>query len=105
MYIHYFLKKQHQDEDQNEEQENAGSFFDQIKQYMTNGGEKKFFYNIAGYSFTLEEVKHGLLRNNSKAPGCYMRQFSSSDERLQILSGYFNPKILFVCLDFPECLE
>lgn len=34
-----------------------------------------------------------------------MRCFGNSDERLNILSGFSNPKILFVCLDFPECLE
>jgi hypothetical protein len=34
-----------------------------------------------------------------------MRCFSNSDERLNLLYGFFDTQILFVCLDFPECLE
>lgn len=72
---------------------------------MNSSSQKKFFYNIADMNFTLEEIKHGLLRNNAKAPNAYFRCLSSNDERLNVLSGYSNPRILFVCLDFPECLE
>ena len=72
---------------------------------MYNTDDKPFFYNIAGYNFSLEEIKHGLLRNNIKPPNRFMRTLGASDEKLGILSDFFNHKILFVCLDFPECLE
>ena len=66
---------------------------------------KPFYYNIGGYKFSLEEIKHGLLRNNIKSPQNYMRSLASNDERLSLLSDFFDPRIDFVCLDYPECLE
>ena len=46
-----------------------------------------------------------MLRNNIKSPSNYFWTLSSSDERLNILNGYFDQRILFVCLDYPEFLE
>ena len=66
---------------------------------------KAFYYNIAGFNFNLEEIKHGLLRNNLKAPANYMRSMNSNDNRLNILKNYIDPRINFVCLDYPSFLE
>lgn len=30
---------------------------------------------------------------------------NANDERLGLLHDYMDPRILFVCLDYPECLE
>jgi len=40
-----------------------------------------FFYNIGGLNFTLEEIKHGVLRGNRKSPGAMFRNFSTGDKR------------------------
>lgn len=40
-----------------------------------------FYYNIAGMNFTLEDIKHGVLRGNKKVPGAMFRNFSSGDKR------------------------
>jgi len=46
---------------------------------------KNFYYNIAGFNLTLEEIKHGLLRNNVKAPMNYLKSMNANDNRLKIL--------------------
>jgi len=40
-----------------------------------------FYYNISGMNFTLEDIKHGVLRGNKKVPGTLFRKFSSGDKR------------------------
>lgn len=40
-----------------------------------------FFYNIAGMNFSLDDIKHGVLRGNKKVPGAVFRNFSSGDKR------------------------
>jgi len=66
---------------------------------------KPFFYNIAGFTLNLEEIKHGLLRNNMKSPKNYMKTMSTSDTRLNLLKDFEDPRINFVCLDYPNFLE
>jgi len=34
-----------------------------------------------------------------------MRSLNQKDERLNIMSDFFDQRIDFVCLDYPECLE
>lgn len=72
---------------------------------MFGSKQKPFYYNIAGYSMNLWELKHGLLRNNRKSPFSYMRSLNQNDERAQLLDNFFDNKILFVCIDYPECVE
>lgn len=103
MYVHFFLKKVNEDENK-EEQEDQG-IMGNIKQYVFSYSPKPFYYKIGGFNYNLEEIKHGLLRNNMKAPFYYMRSLNSSDERVQLLSNFFDPRIDFVCLDYPYCLE
>lgn len=69
------------------------------------GSQKKFFYRIGQFDFTLEEIKHGLLRNNKKAPDAYLRSLSSNDDRLSILQDVDDARINFVCLDSPAFIE
>ena len=66
---------------------------------------KSFYYNIGGFNINLEEIKHGLLRNNEKSPKNYMRSLNAKDERLELLNDFFDPRIVLICLDYPECLE
>jgi len=104
MYVHFFLKKCLQDGN-NEDDEEEQSFLGQLKSYVLNYSPKPFYYNIAGYNFNLEEIKHGLLRNNLKSPYNYTRSLNGSDERIKLLNEFFDPRVIFVCLDYPECLE
>jgi hypothetical protein len=50
-----------------------------MKNYVFASRSKPFYYNIGGDNYSLEELKHGLLRNNIKAPMFYMRSMSSND--------------------------
>lgn len=109
MYIHNFLKKIFEEGPLNEESstENGGissgfGFLGSIKQYVFAYSPKPFYYNIGGIQFNLEEIKHGLLRANVKAPQNYRPSLSSNDFRLNILNGYKDPRILFVCEDYPN---
>jgi len=49
-------------------------------------GEKNedFFYNIGGLKFTIEDLKHGILRGNKKDPDAWFPTFSDKDPRNQI---------------------
>ena len=58
------------------------SVFTKVKGYVWDYSVKKFYYRIAGYDFTLEEIKHGLLRGNHKAPNAYLRTLSATDPRV-----------------------
>jgi hypothetical protein len=75
-----------------------------VLSYFRNEGDS-FYYNIGGYNFTLEELKHGLLRGNKKKPGAFFKVISGSDDRTKLLDGLCDPKIIFLCLDLPEVPE
>lgn len=104
MYVHFFLKKQMEDSSEHEAAENQG-IFGQLSNMIFSNRSKPFYYNIAGFNLSLDEIKHGLLRNNQKAPNSYVRTMNTTDERLGLLLEFIDPRILFVCLDYPECLE
>jgi hypothetical protein len=104
MYVHFFLKKQMEDGSEQEAAENNG-ILGQISSLIFSQRRKPFYYNIAGFNLSLDEIKHGLLRNNSKPPTSYVRSMNTNDDRLQLLSDFMDPRIIFVCLDYPECLE
>lgn len=59
MYVHHFLKQK--DVEKSEEEEET-SFFYKIYAYIFPYSIASFYYNIGGYNFNLEEIKHGLLR-------------------------------------------
>jgi len=67
MYVHYFLKKVSEEGMQEEDPNNAG-ILGRIKGYLFAYQPKPFFYNIGGFNLNLDELKHGLLRNNIRAP-------------------------------------
>jgi len=60
-----------------------------------------FFYSLAGLNLTLKEIKHGILRGNKKPPQNYTKILSGSDAKTSLLSGWVDPRILFVCPDPP----
>lgn len=55
-------------------------------------------------NFSLDELKHGVLRGNKKTPGAMFRFFGTSDKR-NILPGNEEPRIHFLALDYPEIPE
>jgi hypothetical protein len=86
MYVHYFLKLVEEQQKTPEDSTDQGSgLFSNIKHYFLGGSGKKFYYRIGQFDFTLEEIKHGLLRSNKKAPDAYLCSLSSSDDRLSII--------------------
>ena len=68
---------------------------------------KPFFYNIGGTNFTLDQIKHGMIRLNKKKPGSWSSVLKNEDPKRQILKNALkdDPRINFVCLDFPELTE
>jgi len=34
-----------------------------------------------------------------------MRSLNAKDERLELLNDFFDPRIVLICIDYPECLE
>lgn len=84
-----------------------GGFFG-IMDYFWPKSEENFFYNIGGLTFTLDELKHGLLRGNQKPPGSFFRLLNDNDARASLLNNSADPRVLFVCLDkhsLPEAIE
>jgi len=62
--------------------------------------ERRTFFNkvayiISGHKFSLNELEHGVLRGNRRSPGSLFRPFGSSDPRLEIAPGLFDPRIHF----------
>ena len=72
---------------------------------MFKGSNRPFFYRLGPYDFTLDEIKHGLLRNNRRPPDAFLSAMSSTDERLGIISGIEDPRLNFICLDSPNFVE
>ena len=64
--------------------------------------KKKFEYNIADQNYTLEIIKHVILRGNRKPPNEYFKLLKASDPRAQILQIDLDPRVLFVAKDIPE---
>ena len=104
MYVHHFLRKVYEECSSNEENPNGG-LIGSLKSYVFAYSPKPFYYNIGGHNFNLEEIKHGLLRNNQKAPNNYLRSLNGSDKRLDCLRNYSDCRANFVCLDHPDFLE
>jgi hypothetical protein len=40
---------------------------------------------LGGLNFSLEEIKHGVLRSNKKPPGGFFKFFKSGEDRNKIL--------------------
>ena len=105
MYIHNFLRKVNEEEKYAEEVADNQGLIGSLKQYVFSYSPKPFYYNIGGENYNLDEIKHGLLRSNTKAPAYYMRSMSSTDPRLNLLRDHWDQRINFVCLDYPDFLE
>ena len=82
MYIHYFLKTVHES---CKAKCKKGTVCSQVLSYWCDQPAKIFFYNIAGQNFTLEDIKHGLLRSNKPKPGSYFKHVNTNDHRLYFL--------------------
>lgn len=74
---------------------------------MSSKSSKTFYYNIAGEDFTIDDIKHGMLRGNTAKPGHIMRVLNQSDSKTKILPRWIqrDPRINFICLDFPDFVE
>mmetsp|Transcript_17793 Transcript_17793/g.15703 ORF Transcript_17793/g.15703 Transcript_17793/m.15703 type:complete len:88 (+) Transcript_17793:362-625(+) len=66
----------------------------------------KMFYNIGGYNYTLDELKHGVIRGNRKKPGALLRTLNKNDPRSQFIpEDQYDLRSIFLCLDLPQTLE
>jgi hypothetical protein len=81
MYIHNFLTCA---------QEDVNIFYVIKKKILDltpwgQNKEKPFFYNIAGSNYTLDEIKHGMLRYNQNKPGSWSPTLNATDPKCQHL--------------------
>ena len=100
MYIHKYLKYLNE----GDQWTDKGGVMSAISSYFFNSNGKQFFYNVGGMTYTLEEMKHGVLWGNRKAPGAIFRTFSKGDQRA-FFQDRNDPRILFLCLDLPDFAE
>lgn len=64
--------------------------------------QDQFFYRISNMDFTLEDLKHGILRGNKKSPNaCFFRQFKDDDERSMVVKTN-DKRILFLFMEDNE---
>ena len=79
MYVHNFFKMISEGRTGD-----GNGYLKSLSSYFTSD-KPKFCYNIAGISYTLDDIKHGMLRGNKCKPGHMMRILSTSDQKTQII--------------------
>lgn len=82
MYVHMFFKLI--SEGKQSDSQSSG-MLSKITNFVSNSGKKPFHYNIGGQDYTLDDIKHGMLRGNTAKPGHMMRVLSSRDPKTQVL--------------------
>lgn len=94
--------KSHQDEN-----DESASYFSNLKNYVWKKKQSiPFFYLVGGHSFTIDEMKHGVLRGNRKKPGAILRVLNNNDLRARYITDEnYDQRILFLCLDLPQVME
>lgn len=81
MYVHMFFKLV----SEGKQSDSTPGMLSKITNFVSNRTEKPFHYNIAGENYTLDDIKHGMLRGNTAKPGHMLRVLSSSDPKTRIL--------------------
>jgi hypothetical protein len=76
MYIHCLLKKIN--EGIIKDTTNKG-LIGNLSSLVWKESGKPFYYLIGGMQFTIDEIKHGVLRGNKKCPGSFMRVLGGND--------------------------
>lgn len=66
-----------------------GGYFNLLKFF------RKAAYKIGPYRYNLEDIEHGILRNNKGNPFQFSPQFSSNDPRLKFAIDPMDPRIHF----------
>lgn len=55
----------------------------------------RIVYEIGGYSFSLNEIEHGILRSNRRPPYRLFRPFGKKDPRMKFTASPLDPRIHF----------
>lgn len=82
-------------------------FFGKIKGIFRTPKDP-FYYNVGGQEYSVEDIKHGILRGNKKAPEAYIfKTMKDSDQRRQIVNINDNRIILLLMEEgvIPKKLE
>ncbi|MBM4284699.1 MAG: DUF547 domain-containing protein [Deltaproteobacteria bacterium] len=56
---------------------------------------RRVYYRIGGHSFTPDDMEHGILRGNRRAPYALFRQFGGGDPRLRFIVEPLEPRLHF----------
>ena len=78
IYVHRFLT------DEEEETEGTGLMF-KLGKILKKKKTDSFFYLIGGQKYSLDIIKHGILRGNKKPKGSYFKMLSSGDPRARMI--------------------
>ncbi|MFQ5585789.1 MAG: glycoside hydrolase family 15 protein [Thermodesulfobacteriota bacterium] len=60
-----------------------------------NGFFTRVLYQISDYTFSLDDIEHGILRGNRRHPGSVLKPFSAGDPRLAFVIDPPDPRIHF----------
>ena len=119
MYVHMFCKTISEGKQADQDCGMIG----RVQNFLQTRKEKPFYYKIASEDYTLDDIKHGMLRGNRPKPGHYMKTLSANDPKTRIMpqvSQTFSrtthlsifsqqitkdPRINFICLEFPDFVE
>jgi hypothetical protein len=81
MYIHMFFKMI----SEGRKAEAECGMFSRLQNFVKNRNQKPFYYKIAGEDYTIDDIKHGMLRGNAPKVGHIMRVLSANDPKTKTL--------------------
>ncbi|KAL4490020.1 hypothetical protein ABPG73_021064 [Tetrahymena malaccensis] len=85
MQFHQFVKEKYEHK-RNEKKQNVSTILDLIQSFLPFfKKQQKFEYKIGQQIFSIEEVKHGILRCNKKHKGSSFRPFNESNDKYNLV--------------------
>ncbi len=59
----------------------------------SGGFYREHSYDIGGYTLSLDEIEHGILRRNARLPGSITKAFANSDPRRELVLSKLDPRL------------
>ncbi|KAL4505506.1 hypothetical protein ABPG72_002568 [Tetrahymena utriculariae] len=85
MQFHQFMKEKY-DHKRNEQKKSVSTILDLIQSFFPFfKRQQKFEYRIGHQTFSIEDVKHGILRCNKRHKGSSFHPFAGSDDKYQLI--------------------
>ncbi|KAL4453143.1 hypothetical protein ABPG74_015374 [Tetrahymena malaccensis] len=86
MYFHQFMKQRYI-RMRNEKKQKVTTLFETLASFLPffNKSQDVFYYTIGNLQFTLDDIKHGIIRGNKTHKLSSFRQFQENDSRKQFV--------------------